>query len=499
MRGLIDMSKKTLSTIKFTILNDKNLIIYPFLLSLLFFGVNNTLEYATDTYATFEELGTWQWMLYENGRVFNAFIYYIIEKLQISNGYVYKLSYGCAILFLSFAIYIFSKLLQDFCKNEILCTSLSFITIANFYIIEYFLFIEKGLFMFAILLCSIATYCTVNYFKNAKFSFLILALFCLAWAVFIYQIILGLFVILCLPFVLKYSNNIKSFTINNLVTASLYSIPLLIAFLTTKCLFKSSRMGGVGNIFQNVIYHFPRIIQLSLEHWFFIPGKMLLIIFLIIIAAAVVITFMHRKETCITRSMLSVIYLFLGTIFTAFFPAFSGVTSDFWARTIYPYGSILGILLIYLIIEYNINSSKNFQYTIGSIIILIISCQYLIFQSMFVDRYKCNEADRYYCEIIGNKIQEYEAENNITIDTICFYKDKSLRWFDMGLGDDGMMTRAQSCGWSNLTSLNLYLDSNYQKGESLPEYQEYFSALNWDTYSDEQVIFEGNVLHLCVY
>lgn len=118
---------------------------------------------------------------------------------------------------------------------------------------------------------------------------------------------------------------------------------------------------------------------------------------------------------------------------------------------------------------------------------------------MFVDRYKCNEADRYYCEIIGNKIQEYETESNITVDTICFYKDKSLRWFDMGLGDDGMMTRAQSCGWSNLTALNLYLDSDYQKGESLPEYQEYFSTFNWDTYSDQQVIFENNVLHLCVY
>lgn len=109
-----------LSKIKSFISKDKKLILYPFILSLLFFGVNVTLEYATDTYATFEELGTWQWMLYENGRIFNALIYYVIEALQIPNGYVYKLSYAFAILFLTLSIYFFSKLLKDFCRNDLL-------------------------------------------------------------------------------------------------------------------------------------------------------------------------------------------------------------------------------------------------------------------------------------------------------------------------------------------------------------------------------------------
>lgn len=488
-----------LSKIKSFIFKDKKLILYPFILSLLFFGVNVTLEYATDTYATFEELGTWQWMLYENGRIFNALIYYVIEALQIPNGYVYKLSYAFAILFLTLSIYFFSKLLKDFCRNDLLCSSLAFMTLANFYIIEYFLFIEKGLFMLAILLCSLATYCTVSYFKNSQNSYLFSALFCLVWAVFIYQIILGLYVILCLPFILKYSKKIKYFLINNFITAFLYAIPLALAFVVTKFFLSSSRMGGLGNIFSNISYHFPHIIQLSIEDWFFIPQHMLLTFFLIIIAVAIVIIVLHKKQNNVVLSFLSLVYLITGAIFTSFFPAFSGVTADFWARTIYPYGSLLGILLVHLLLTYDFNSNSKYLYVIGSIILLILSCQYLIFQSMLVDRYKCNEADRYYCEIIGNKIQEYETENNITVDTICFYKDKSLRWFDIGLGDDGMMTRAQSCGWSNLTSLNLYLDSNYQKGESLEKYQEYFSTLNWDTYSDQQIIFDGNVLHLCVY
>lgn len=488
-----------LNRVKLFISKDQKLILYPFILSLLFFGVNNTLEFATDTYATFEEIGTWQWMLYENGRIFNAFIYYVLETLQIPNGYIYKLSYAFAILFLTLSVYIFSKLLKFFCKNDLLCSSLSFMTLANFYIIEYFLFIEKGLFMLAILLCSLAVYCTVNYFKTSKTPYLFPALFCLMWAVFIYQIILGLYVILCLPFILKYSYKIKDFLINNFITACLYAIPLAFAFAITKFFLSSSRMGGLGNIFNNISYHLPRIIQLSIEDWFFIPKRMLLAFFLIVVAASIIIMFLHRKQNNIVLSFLSLIYLIAGTIFTSFFPAFSGVTSDFWARTIYPYGSLFGILLVYLLITYDFNLNSKFLYLPGSIILLILSCQYLIYQSMFVDRYKCNEADRYYCEIIGNKIQEYETENNVTVDTICFYKDKSLRWFDMGLGNDGMMTRAQSCGWSNLTSLNLYLDSNYQKGESLTEYQEYFSTLNWDTYSDQQVIFDGNVLHLCVY
>ena len=92
-------------------------------LIILFYGVNFSIEYATDTYSTFQEADTWKWMLYENGRLINAALYYVIEKLQIPNGYVYKLSYLLAIFCLAIATYILAKLLNKFCVNKFLCTN----------------------------------------------------------------------------------------------------------------------------------------------------------------------------------------------------------------------------------------------------------------------------------------------------------------------------------------------------------------------------------------
>lgn len=486
--------------VKYYAKKNYKLFFCSFTLSLLFFGINYIMEYATDTYATFYNSGSWEYMLYENGRVFNALIYYIIETLKIPNGYTYKLSFCFAFLFLTIAVWLFGSLLLNFCQNELLCSAISFMTIANIYSIEYFLFIEKGLFMLAILLCTLAAFCTIKYFMPPHPSkmYLFLTLLCLIWAVFIYQAILGLYVILCLPFILKYSRNIKQFFIFNLITASLYGIPLLTAYLIMRFCFYSSRMGSVGNIFHNIRSVFPQILKISYDTLFYIPSKILVIFFLILSVTFFVLLFLHRKEKNILLLVFSFLYLVAGTVFTGFFPAFSGISSDFVPRIIYPYGCMFGVLCVWLIAEYNFTYLKHYQYALGSIILLILGCQYLLFQSVFIERYKANEADRYYCEIIQNKIQEYEAETNITIDTICFYKDKSLRWFDMGLDND-MTPRSQSCGWSNLTSLNIYLYKDYKKGEPLAEYEEYFSQFNWDTYSEKQLIFQGNTLHLCVY
>ncbi len=62
-----------------------------------------------------------------------------------------------------------------------------------------------------------------------------------------------------------------------------------------------------------------------------------------------------------------------------------------------------------------------------------------------------------------------------------------------------MKSRAQSCGWSALNSINLYLGRNYLEGEQDKDLAEYFASQNWGMYSEEQVIFRGNELHLCVY
>ena len=76
--------------------------------------------------------------------------------------------------------------------------------------------------MLAVLLCTVAVYFTKEFFEKEQKRFLLFSLGCLLMVVFIYQLMLGLFVVMCLPFVVKYSDNWKSFVKNNILVAMLY-------------------------------------------------------------------------------------------------------------------------------------------------------------------------------------------------------------------------------------------------------------------------------------
>ena len=121
----------------YTQLNYK-LLLYCGILMVVFFGVNFGIEFATDTYSTFGEADTWKWMLYENGRVLNALVYYLFELLHVPGGYIYKLSYLTALFFGVLSSYLFASPLLSFIKKEWVASFVAFLTILNFYVIEYF-------------------------------------------------------------------------------------------------------------------------------------------------------------------------------------------------------------------------------------------------------------------------------------------------------------------------------------------------------------------------
>lgn len=59
--------------------------------------------------------------------------------------------------------------------------------------------------------------------------------------------------------------------------------------------------------------------------------------------------------------------------------------------------------------------------------------------------------------------------------------------------------RAQASGWSRHNSIEIYLERKFTQGEPDPELQAIFSEKNWNMFSEEQLIFDGNTLHICVY
>lgn len=472
-------------------------LFFCFLITVFFFGINFLPEFATDTYATFQ-ISHWQWMLYGNGRIVTAFVYFIIEWLSLSPNTIYALSYLGAIVFLALSTYIVSRVLSRYSGKSILNICISFLTVANIFSIEYFLFIEKALFLFALFLNTLAFASMECFFRKKKKRNLCYSFLCLLTAVFIYQITLGLFVILCLPFICLHSKTLKQFVCNNVIVALLYGTNLLIALITTRYLLNSQRIATNMDIDLSTIIR--KLIDVTVNTNGILPkGCFILILLFILIIYGIVIC--HSSEK--TIFLLRLFYITLGTIMVGFLPFYSGIYANYCPRVLYPYACLSGILLINLTVSNEGEKQHNrflpSRAIIFAVTLFALFCQYFSFLNIFIDRYKCNQTDKYISEMIAERIKEYENESHNVIEYICFYKDASPSYSHRDLNSSNLSPRAAIADWSDLNSLNYYLNTSYVKGEPDPGYQAYFEKRNWDTYSDSQLIFDENTLHICVY
>ena len=469
-----------------------------FFLTLLFVGINFTMEYASDTYSTFLEADTWKWMLYENGRIVNAVIYYVLEQLSIPFGYLYKLSYLTAFFFILLAVSFFASLINTIIHKETLAVLLSFLCIVNFYSIEYFLFIEKGLFFAGIFLCILALFLTVTFFQTKNYRLLLFSFFSLLVAVFMYQALLGLYAVLCLPFLIYYSKNGKDFLIKNGIIALLYGIPMAVSFVITGFLFQSSRISASEGIHLSLNEVVIRLKEILTKRWFHIPeGLFLLFFFLMIILFC--FTFWGREHKKIGKELFFLSYLLCAVFIISFFPQLLGVTTSYSPRVLYPFASVFGVFFLYFVLCQKGCYQNKLCFLYQGVLLFLLCIQYCNFQSVFIERYRSNQADRYYVSILSHQIQEYEKANNTVISTICFYHDQNITWWEEGYEESNLHPRAQSLGWSNLNAINLYSGKSYVKGEPEAEYEEHFKKFDWNTYCEEQLIFEGDILHLCIY
>ena len=465
----------------------------------MYFGYNYSIEYATDTYPTFQELGTWKEKIYINGRIVAGFVYYLIERLGITGGIIYHISQLSSIILLTCSVALLAHIYKKHIENLEISVLLAFIALVNPFIIEYFLFVEKGLLIFAILLNVIALYFTEKIWHSG-FGIMpaILTLISLLLAVFTYQTSIQSYVVLALPLIVISKTD---FFKKNVFVATMYVVCMGLAFASVKWIFVSDRLGESEEAARPTFVEGLETIRRVTFDSFFHMGKGVFSIWcivLVLISVICVVCAINKLQTA-----LAFLYIIIGCIFTSFILHFIVAEIGCSPRTVYSYGILFGTTLFYAFTVEKEDGWLALGKAAGvlslCLILTIISYDYIAFGKVFINRYKCNQENLYYAEIIGEQIEEYEQLTGEVIDTICFYVDYNITWWGDGYSEDNFSTRAQSCGWSRLTSINLYLEKEYIEGEADPEYEEYFATRNWNTYSQEQLIFDGNILHLCVY
>ena len=185
----------------------------------------------------------------------SAIWYAIVGFLRLGNTSKYLLTYGIAILSTTFALYKLNFIIKKFISNDFLSIIVSTLIIINPFSIEYFMYLEKGVLLFAVLLAVCAVEQFVKYLeykdeeknntenvKGKKYrKHLIFSGILMLLVTFSYQGILAIYISIASIFVIKYSKNIKDFIVNNIWMFLCYGMPAIINLLIIRIFFSNAR------------------------------------------------------------------------------------------------------------------------------------------------------------------------------------------------------------------------------------------------------------------
>lgn len=479
----------------------KELYIFS-VITMLFFGAFCVLQYAPDTYSVFtNDLKHTVLHFLSCGRfVTGAASYFAMGILKLGNQGIYMLSYGFGIICTIISLYKLNKLIKKDVKNDIVCIIISTLIIINPFSLELFLYIEKGIMLLSVLLCVLAVEQMDKFFNGNKKSIL-LALIFMFIANCCYQGTVGLFVAISLIYIIKYSKNIKEFILNNIIVALVYGIPALFNFLVVRFLFTNTRVNGRIIFSESISKIIEETNKMFIDTYNLLPQYLFISAIAILLGIIIYKAIIQKSE--VNEKILKIlgaIYLIVGTLFATVAPQILQDTSSIWfvARSSYSMAAIIGILTLYLFIKFDINRIEKNSIIILLILFLII--QFSNFMVYTIDNFIGNYMDKEITLEINSIIQEYEEKTGNKIDSISIYKDKTPQYAYTGIKASGDINiKAYSADWCVSRILKLYTNRDLKKVDNDITKKEEFLQKNWDYFSREQVIFENNVMHLCVF
>lgn len=255
MNIVCGQAKKVLKWVKS---NKVSILIYS-AISLIFFGTFIKLDFATDTYAfMYNPVDEFAGTFFGNGRII-AGIFGTLFKLipGISIQVVCLFSFLVGIISLILSLCVLDGLVNKIIKNNVLCKLITTLIIINPFIIELFLFIEKGAMLLGILFCVLAVKNFVRYLEekdNNKKSikFLIYSIAMMIMGSISYQGVLGIYILIATVFTIYYSKNFKQFIVNIILSVVPYIGGVITNFLWIKLMSVDGRTSGsldiVGSI-----------------------------------------------------------------------------------------------------------------------------------------------------------------------------------------------------------------------------------------------------------
>ena len=482
------------------------------LITILFLGNMIKLEYSRCTFRMYSNPYMSEYEHYlVIGRYVVAFFWKIVNIIGLSLNQTYFISYCIGIFSMVVSIYILYSILRNDIKNVLLNLLVCTGVVLNCFFIDYFIYIEKGIFTLSILFTILAIKFLINFFDKKKKRNLIYTFMLLCLSSFSYQGTAALFIALATIFIVKYSQNIKEFILNNVITASVYGITMGISYLLVRIVGgqSTSRTSGQLYLIESIKKVIKGIYNICKDSYGIMPKYMFSITFIIVFFIVVFIIFRLKNNNESKGNKKSQVILLFGYIYIIAACVIASVllqlvidtaAIDISARAIYPFASIIALSVVYIFVNIKIER-KVFNNLFIGILLVFLTIQCYEYNRIIVDHYTLNYVEKNLALSIGEEIEKYENENNIKINTVVFYTDSNSRYSYEGLKSYGDINeRVFRTTWCRMDILNYYLNRDFiQDFTQKEQYKKEFESKDYTQFNIEQLKFENDTLHLCIY
>lgn len=477
-----------------------------FLISTVFLGALVRPDYATDTYADVmlpasELIGNFL----RGGRLITLLFFLLFRGLHIPIQFVNIFSFCTAICALTAALYILERTLhKNYIRNQIWSFILSVLLILNPFIIELFLFVEKGIMVLGVLACVVAAYFFQQYLDSRKTRSIIYSLIFVTLGTFCYQGVIGLFIVLATTFTIFKFKKWSTFLKDTALSVALYAIGPILNIIFIKVFSSGGRTDG------EIILHesFLKILDgtKSLFGMFdIIPAACFLGCCAAILILWLIYCLKQRQlfQHLTLKTFAQMIYLFVVVYLAAIVPQALQNTASIWIvpRSTYVFASLFGVILTIILHNYpQLSTKSTWRAPIYLIIATLFCTQFYGFNRIIIDHYHLNALDRLRAEELYHLIREYEAKNNLTVTTIIPANDASITYSYPGLFVRGDINiSAFATPWSDVSSINFWNQRRFIREAPDSTWQDYCATRDWSAFDEEQIHFSGETLQICWY
>lgn len=369
-----------------------------------------------------------------------------------------------------------------------------------------------------------------------------LAIFYMILAVFSYQGVVAIFLALATVFVLKDSKTFKEFLKNTIASVMIYLIPAIINFIMVKVIFKANRISG-EIIFAESLRKIAFGIIKMFTTYAILPSVFVIVLFYASLIIFAIVVYANKNIKHGALKFFEIVYLDLVTTIVTVAPQVLQNTAAIWfvSRSTYAFASIIGINSLFILIvvleerenktktkleknttelreletnaqELELRKSKiepkdnktkyikNIEIAVEILNLVLIFVTWYRFNLIEIAHYNLNYEDKLIAEEIGKEIYNYEQETGVEVKKVAVYKDKNPRFTYKDIFTSGDINiTAFTTEWSDVNSINYYNNLKLERIEQDEEKIKEFANEDWESFDKEQLIFEGDTLHLCVF